>query len=162
MKWARNGKPLLHIYIYIYIYIYIWDILCNISHRYWQDMSAKITSSFGAPLLFYIGERSGLGVYQWKRYERPVLSVRMCKCKCAVVRYHHLHSALPSHYRQILSVWVVEVCQFSLIMKKNISFKKQVIMLYGIYSLKNYHCRIINSTIILRLKLFKLAHGSFI
>ena len=39
-------------------------------------------------------------------------------------------------------------------------FKKQVIIIYGIYSIKNYHNSIINSIIILRLKLFKLANGS--
>ena len=44
--------------------------------------------------------------------------------------------------------------------EKIMFFKKQVIMLYGIYSIKNYHDRIVNSIIILRLKLFKLAHGS--
>ena len=39
-------------------------------------------------------------------------------------------------------------------------FKKEVLLLHGIYSIKNYHYSIINSIIILRFKLFKLAHGS--
>ena len=39
-------------------------------------------------------------------------------------------------------------------------FKKQVIMLHGIYSIKNYHYSIINTIIILRLKLY--THGSSI
>ena len=43
-----------------------------------------------------------------------------------------------------------------------IFFKKQVIMLYEIYFIKHYYFSIINSIIILRLKLFKLAHGSSI
>ena len=36
----------------------------------------------------------------------------------------------------------------------NYVFKKQVIMLYGIYSINNYHYSIINTIIILRLKLY--------
>ena len=36
-------------------------------------------------------------------------------------------------------------------------FKKQVIMLYGIYSIKNYHYSIINTIITLRLVLY--THG---
>ena len=60
------------------------------------------------------------------------------------------------------SATVVEVWRFWLIMKKLCSFKKQVIMLYGIYSIKNYHYSIINSIITLRLKLLKLVHGSYI
>ena len=42
--------------------------------------------------------------------------------------------------------------------EKNIFFKKQVIMLYGIYFIKNYHYSIINTIIILRIKLY--THGS--
>ena len=38
---------------------------------------------------------------------------------------------------------VVEVCRFWLIMKYLL--KKQVIMLYGIYSMHNYYCSIINT-----------------
>ena len=53
---------------------------------------------------------------------------------------------------------VVEVNRFWLIMKNNIVFKKQVIMLYEIYSIKNYYYSIINTIIILRLKLY--THGS--
>ena len=33
-------------------------------------------------------------------------------------------------------------------------FKKQVIMLYGIYSIKNYHYSIINTNNVLQLKLY--------
>ena len=36
------------------------------------------------------------------------------------------------------------------------------ITLYELYSIKHYHISIINSIIILRVKLFKLAHGSSI
>ena len=41
-------------------------------------------------------------------------------------------------------------------------FKKQVVMIYEIYLRKHYHFSIINSIVILGLKLFKLAHGSSI
>ena len=46
--------------------------------------------------------------------------------------------------------------------EKIMFFKKQVIILYEIYSIKYYQYSIINTIIILRLKLFKLAHGSSI
>ena len=46
---------------------------------------------------------------------------------------------------------VVEECRFWLIMKNYVLYK-QVIFLYGIYSIKNYHYSIINTIIILRLK----------
>ena len=45
---------------------------------------------------------------------------------------------------------------------KIIYFKKQVIMIYEIHLIKHYHFSIINSIVILRLKLFKRAHGSSI
>ena len=41
-------------------------------------------------------------------------------------------------------------------------FKKQLIILYGIYFIKNYHYGIINIIIILRRNLFKLTHYSSI
>ena len=46
--------------------------------------------------------------------------------------------------------------------EKIMFFIKQVIILYGIYFIKNYHYSIINTIIILRLKLFKLVHGTSI
>ena len=52
--------------------------------------------------------------------------------------------------------------QIERLMKRLCYLTKQVLMLYGIYSIKNFHYSIINSIIILRLKLFKLAHGSSI
>ena len=62
---------------------------------------------------------------------------------------------------EIIIYFVVEVCRFWFIMKNNMFFeKKQVIILYGIYSIKNFRYSSINSIIILRLKLFKLAYGS--
>ena len=46
--------------------------------------------------------------------------------------------------------------------EKIMFFKNRVIMLYGIYSIKNYHYSIMNSIITLRLKLLKLTHVSSI
>ena len=57
------------------------------------------------------------------------------------------------------SFLVVGGCRFRDINEINF-FKKQVIMLYEIYFIKHYYFSIINSNIILRLKLFKLTHGS--